>query len=297
VTQGKHKHQVRPSPGCCEVHLDRTAWPIIARVSVCMAQLLTLMERCRDRATANTESAIQNAHQNNHGGKAMEVVLKDAQQRGIQFCDALPLVPTMKDVRRMVSLQAKEANIQAPAGAAVRNPRRTNKVTDPPQDGELTYLVDQGELMRNGTELAEQVYNAVGFFLYTQCEGNPNGEWPLVLCAPHHPLLNTRFGGIIIWVCGVMRPAVDADSRDLLSASGRPPSGWDASITSLALGAMFKYTVFGRANLYGDSGLYVTSTKYRGQRTRNNNWVVFQHHVHWCALTLQLKGYMSEFNC
>jgi hypothetical protein len=89
-----------------------------------------------------------------------------------------------------------------------------------------------------------------------------------------------------------MRPAVDADSRDVLSASGRPPTGWDGSITALALGAMFKYTVFGRANLYGDTGLYVTSTHYKGQRTRNNNWVVFQHYVHWCALTIQVNNCM-----
>jgi hypothetical protein len=119
----------------------------------------------------------------------MEVVLKYAEQRGVQFCDSLPLVPTLKDVRRMVSLQAKEASTRAPDGTAVRNPRKTNKVPDAPQEGELTYLVDLGEPMRNGTVIAEQVYNAVGFFLYTQCDGNQNGEWPPVLCVPHPHLL------------------------------------------------------------------------------------------------------------
>jgi hypothetical protein len=70
---------------------------------------------CRDRATANTEDAIMNAHQDNHSGKAMEVVLAHAQQQGAVFLPALPLIPTLQDIKGM----SREARAQE-AGTSTR---------------------------------------------------------------------------------------------------------------------------------------------------------------------------------
>jgi hypothetical protein len=52
----------------------------------------------------------------------------------------------------------------------------------------------------------------------------------------------------------------------------------------LALSGLFKYEIYPRASLHGEN--YVTSTSYRGSRTRDNQWIVFQHHVKWCAVAV-----------
>ena len=135
---------------------------------------------CRDRATASTENAIQNAHQDNHSAKAMEVVLANAQQQGVVFSDDVPLVPTLQDVKRMVSRQASSDRAAVPGRAP---PRVRAQLRDTPDPGELTYFLGKGKPLRMGTCDAFAVLNAVGFFVYTQCGKNPSGQWPTVLCA------------------------------------------------------------------------------------------------------------------
>jgi hypothetical protein len=140
----------------------------------------------RDRATASTESAIQNAHQDNHSGKAMEVVLAHAEQQGAVFCKDIPLVPSIKDVKRLVSGHRLEPGTQGPGSS------KKGQLSDQAERGELTYCVGVGEALRNGTKAASEVYNAVGFFLYTQCAENLTGEWPQVLCAFRRLIPNVR---------------------------------------------------------------------------------------------------------
>jgi hypothetical protein len=67
-----------------------------------------------------------------------------------------------------------------------------------------------------------------------------------------------------------------------------PPQAWDRSIHPVSLGLLFKYELYARASLYGDS--YVTSARFKGNKTRDNQWIVFQHHLHWCALLSEVPG-------
>jgi hypothetical protein len=139
-----------------------------------------MQDLCRDRATANTEDAIMNAHQDNHSGKAMEVVLAHAQQQGAVFLPALPLIPTLQDIKGM----SREARAQE-AGTSTK---RRRAIWDDREADEHTSFLGNGSAMRNGTTEATTIYNAVGFFMYTQCRANPSGEWPAVLCARLHLL-------------------------------------------------------------------------------------------------------------
>jgi hypothetical protein len=80
----------------------------------------------------------------------------------------------------------------------------------------------------------------------------------------------------------------------MLSAAGMPPRAWKSSLLPVAMGLLFKYEIYNRAILYGDS--YVTSVKYKGSKTRDNQWVVFQHHLHWCAVDLNCISLFRGLN-
>jgi hypothetical protein len=107
----------------------------------------------------------------------MEVVMAHAQQQGAVFPPGLPLIPTLHDIKGMLS---QEASAQRP-GTSTRAPPRS--IRDAQEEVEYTYFEGKGRDMRNGADEASDVYNAVGFFLYTQCSCNPTGVWPTVLCA------------------------------------------------------------------------------------------------------------------
>jgi hypothetical protein len=147
---------------------------------------------CRDRVAKNTENAIQLAHEDNHCAKALEVVLSNARDKGVEFCEDLPLVPNLQEVKEYLSRKAQEAGAGGAAAPAASDTasREPGKITDAPQEGERTFFMGKGKLLGARSDDGVTVRNAVGFFMYTHCEGNPGGEWPPVLgCAP-------RFSGL-----------------------------------------------------------------------------------------------------
>jgi hypothetical protein len=132
----------------------------------------------RDRATQNTENAIQLAHEDNHSAKATEVVLSYARQNGVAFCPDLPLVPTLQEVKFYMSRKAVHRSGEA---SAPRPERGHGKITDSPQRGECTFFMGKGKQFGVDTQDGVDVRNAIGFFLYTHCQQNTRGEWPAVL--------------------------------------------------------------------------------------------------------------------
>lgn len=73
--------------------------------------------------------------------------------------------------------------------------------------------------------------------------------------------------------------------------AGQAPRQWTPDTKALALAALFTYEVYPRASLYSDS--YVTSSVYKAARTRDNQWIVFQHHTRWCAALLVKPEFMT----
>jgi hypothetical protein len=133
---------------------------------------------CRDRSSKSTENAIQLAHEDNHSVKATEVVLRQAQDNGVEFCPDLPLMPTLQDVKVYLS---QEASRGAGDAVAPLPERGRGKITDSPQHGEQTFFMGKGKRLGVATQDGVLVRNAIGFFLYTQCRQNTRGEWPAVL--------------------------------------------------------------------------------------------------------------------
>jgi hypothetical protein len=111
----------------------------------------------------------------------MEVVLAHAQQQGAVFSEDLPLIPTLHDVKRLQSRAARDEG--AAQGGAACNRRVRKSIMDHSEAGEFTCFQGKGKDMYNSSPVACAVYNAVGFFLYTQCRANATAEWPAVLCA------------------------------------------------------------------------------------------------------------------
>jgi hypothetical protein len=77
---------------------------------------------------------------------------------------------------------------EARAQEAGTSTKRRRAIWDDREADEHTSFLGNGSAMRNGTTEATTIYNAVGFFMYTQCRANPSGEWPAVLCARLHLL-------------------------------------------------------------------------------------------------------------
>jgi hypothetical protein len=130
-------------------------------------------QTCRDRASKNTENALQNAHEDNHSGKAMEVLLMKAKRQGVEFCNELSLLPTLDEVSKHV------ARMTGPQG-----PRRVRTtITDSRGHGDSTFFLGNGTRMRLDDSDTKPAMNAVGFFLYTQCRGNTGDRWPDIMGA------------------------------------------------------------------------------------------------------------------
>lgn len=60
------------------------------------------------------------------------------------------------------------------------------------------------------------------------------------------------------------------------------PTRWEDA-TPANIAHLFKYELFARCHMYGDS--LVTSSAYGKQQTRDNQWVAFQYYVHPCAIS------------
>ena len=50
------------------------------------------------------------------------------------------------------------------------------------------------------------------------------------------------------------------------------------------LSDMYKFQLYHRCHLYGDTSQYLTCEDYKGQRERDNGWIMFQHHTKRCAI-------------
>jgi hypothetical protein len=131
---------------------------------------------CRDRAAKDTENAIQQSHEDNHSGKAMEVLLTQAKDKGTHFCEGIPLVPTLEEVSKMQGLAAA-----IDAGKPARR-ARPDVLHDHAQ-GDDTFFLGKGQALRRSHGETMPAMNAVGFFLYTQCDGNTGDKWPATMGA------------------------------------------------------------------------------------------------------------------
>lgn len=108
-------------------------------------------------------------------------MLSHAQDKGVEFCPDLPLVPTLQEVKDLLS---REARAGGPGGApaAGGGPRpRQQDLTDCPQAGERTFFLGKGKRLGVSTADGVAARNAIGFFLFTRCKENGRGEWPQVL--------------------------------------------------------------------------------------------------------------------
>jgi hypothetical protein len=116
----------------------------------------------------------------------MEVLLTQAKNRGTHFCEGIPLVPTLEEVARMLAREQslKMDNDAAAAGRARPARRVRATIVDYRERGELTFFVGKGEAMRLSDGHTKPALNAVGFFLYTMCEGNEGDMWPDTMGAP-----------------------------------------------------------------------------------------------------------------
>jgi hypothetical protein len=196
----------------------------------------------------------------------------------VRFCEGLPLVPTLQEVTRYLAGQQVERR-----RATLKRIRASLK--DDPGEDELTFFLTKGENLKDWSHPSgKEVRQAVGFFLYTQCAGNRRGEWPslvgaFVLCWMTHACYFSQ-----------LQPASDSSTAHAAStgfeeAAGYTPVKWvpDDPLLPLKLAGLFKFEVYKSACLYCDS--YVTSKAYNAQKTRDNKWVTFQHHLHECALS------------
>ena len=115
----------------------------------------------------------------------MEVLLSEAQQSGVEFCEPLSLVPTLQEISQML---AGEARAAARLGGVQRRARES--LSDQPQRNEGTFFLGKGTKLGVREEVLE-VKNAIGFFLYTQCADNKRGEWPAVMGGPSSVALSS----------------------------------------------------------------------------------------------------------
>lgn len=76
-----------------------------------------------------------------------------------------------------------------------------------------------------------------------------------------------------------------------------PPQDWNPGITALQLALLYDYEVYGRCSMYGES--YVTSGAWKATKTRDNQWVTFQHYKQECALAIctAIYCYFSRYVC
>lgn len=72
-----------------------------------------------------------------------------------------------------------------------------------------------------------------------------------------------------------------------------PPSAWDEHLNPLQLALMYKYQRYSRCCLYSQS--YVTSRAWQASKTRDNQWILFQHHTKECADPLANWHEQSHF--
>jgi hypothetical protein len=217
----------------------------------------------------------------------MEILLTQVQEKDPgRFCAQLPLVPTLGEIANWLKLHRRQAGT-----AAAQRTRNVCTLTDYQHLGsDYSFFLGNGKKMRLSDRVTKQAMNAVGFFLYTQCEGNVGDLWPKTMGAFCH-CCNTLCCNRLQ---SQLRCGHYAASTDVEAAVATPPSAWDPEITPLQLGALFSFEAYGRCCLYGEA--YVTSRAWKATVTRDNQWVVFQHHLGECG-TLLTCSYLHVNTC
>lgn len=66
--------------------------------------------------------------------------------------------------------------------------------------------------------------------------------------------------------------------EDLDEAAREIPAQWQPDLSPLRLAVMCDFYQFDRCCLYGDS--IVKSKAWEASKTRDDRWIVFQHHLH-----------------
>jgi hypothetical protein len=116
----------------------------------------------------------------------MEVLLRQAKDQGTTFCEGLPLRPSLDDVTKyLIQGQRRDAQLAAAADGVPVAARRVRKtILDTREREEGTFFLGLGHVMRPSDRASLPAMNAIGFLLYTRCEGNDTEAWPATMGAP-----------------------------------------------------------------------------------------------------------------
>lgn len=142
--------------------------------------------KVKDRATTHTENAIAHAHEDHNSRTAMELFLSKAKNLGVQFCPDMSLAPSLEEACEVGENRARAA--QGDNGHPARTKRRPSLKDDVEQEGELTGFQGVGTKLKVNSPDDLAAKNAIGFYLFTQCAENGNGEWPYFMGVHTTPL-------------------------------------------------------------------------------------------------------------
>jgi hypothetical protein len=112
----------------------------------------------------------------------MEVLLTQSKAKGTRFCEGMPIVPSLEEVPKMLAKERRISEGQAAeeGGRCRRHRVQKSTLVDDCQ-GDHTFFLGKGEVMRLRDGHTKPAMNAVGFFLYTQCDGNIGDKWPATM--------------------------------------------------------------------------------------------------------------------
>lgn len=97
------------------------------------------------------------------------MLLREVQESGVEFCEHLPLIPTINDVCGVTRQATDDEQLAT---------RRERREFDVAEGDEGTVFLGKNITCRRGDARYVEILNTVGFFLYTQCTQNPKSEWP-----------------------------------------------------------------------------------------------------------------------
>jgi len=255
----------------------------------------------------------------------MAVVAEHAKAKGVQFCQDMPLIPSLKEFK---DSQLRRGRRPSAAQTAATDPDHDAALAAD-NDGEGTTLLGRGTWVKPSCPEALEVHNAVGFFLFTACPANRRGDWPDVMGAtaleykrllfnawrsyqlpsPSVSFKTSVDDNLCSVLCAhegmkmpmVMSPWLDmqqahAGATHLEDDVGAPCVAWAQNLHPLQLSMLYKYTRYSRASVYGTA--YVTSDKYKATKQRDNQWITFQHHLSQLrsspALLLSVQVFMFQ---
>ena len=243
---------------------------------------------CKQKATRWPEFTIAAGHTDNYARLAMEVLMWQAKQQHPEYLDPnLPLLPSIYDLKQMLAEEARRH--QAAQGGRPR--ARPDPIKDLITAEEDTVFKGNGSRLNPGVDAnSDDILSAIGFFLYTQCPANVRGEWPPQTCALSLKVNHVLHLSVVsVFVTCTAANAtesvpdkVDCADVTLVPQQSQPVSTWSRYMDITELSTLFHMEVYNRCHLYGDPAQYVTSTENKSQQSRNNRWIMFQHHTKRC---------------